>query len=245
MSRRPFFLLAGALALAVVIAGCGIIDYYFLPPPEDTAQELYESGMEYMKDKQYGDAAQAFIKLKDRYPFSPFTPKAEVALGDAYFLDGKYIQAVDAYKEFEAMHPSHEDTPYVLYQIGLASYNMFRSIDLRQDNVREALEYFYRVEETFPDSDYAKSSNEYVVKCRRVLAEHEIFVADFFWRTEQYGPAWKRYIYVVENYGDIADVRSYAKRRAEYSYYEYQKTLSEDERQEIQGSWKKWLKKWL
>lgn len=226
-------------------SGCALIDSYFLPPPEDTAQELFEAGMDAMGNKDYGDAQQYFSKLKDRFPFSPFALRAELALGDAYFLDGEYLLALDAYKEFEALHPSHESIPYVLYQIGSADFNLFRSIDRRQQNIQEGLEYFYRLRETYPDSEYATASEDMITKGRRILAEHEIYVADFFWRTEQYGPAWNRYQYVVENFSDVPDLRDYARKRAEYSYFEYQKTLSEEERLRIQGSWKLWLKKWL
>jgi outer membrane protein assembly factor BamD len=49
----------------------------------------------------------------------------------------------------------------------------------------------------------------------------------------------------VENFSDIPDLRDYAMKRAEYSYFEYQKTLSETERERVQGSWKLWLKQWL
>jgi len=226
-------------------SGCALIDSYFLPPPEDTAQELYEAGMDAMGNKEYGDAQQYFSKLKDRFPFSPFALRAELALGDAYFLDADYLMALDSYKEFEALHPSHESIPYVLYQIGSADFNLFRSIDRRQENIQEGLEYFYRLRETYPDSEYATASEDMITKGRRILAEHEGYVADFFWRTEQYGPAWNRYQYVVENFSDVPDLRDYARKRAEYSYFEYQKTLSEEERLRIQGSWKLWLKKWL
>ncbi|ADU62834.1 MAG: outer membrane protein assembly factor BamD [Pseudodesulfovibrio sp.] len=226
-------------------SGCALIDSYFLPPPEDTAQELYEAGMDAMGNKEYGDAQQYFSKLKDRFPFSPFALRAELALGDAYFLDADYLMALDSYKEFEALHPSHESIPYVLYQIGSADFNLFRSIDRRQENIQEGLEYFYRLRETYPDSEYATASEDMITKGRRILAEHEVYVADFFWRTEQYGPAWNRYQYVVENFSDVPDLRDYARKRAEYSYFEYQKTLSEEERLRIQGSWKLWLKKWL
>jgi outer membrane protein assembly factor BamD len=226
-------------------AGCALIDSYFLPPPDDTAQELYESGMDAMGAKDYDDAQTYFSKLKDRFPFSPFALKAELALGDAYFLDEKYPMALETYKEFEALHPSNESIPYVLYQIGYSNYNLFKSIDRRQENIKEGIEYFYRLQETYPDSDYAKAAADLVVKSRRILAEHEVYVADFFWRTEQYGPAWHRYQFVVENFSDVPDLRDYARKRAEYSYFEYQKSLSEDERLRIQGSWKLWLKKWL
>jgi len=227
------------------VSGCALIDKFFLPPPDDTAQELYEAGMESMGEKEFSTAQGYFTNLKDRFPFSPYALKAELALGDAYFLDEKYQLSLDAYKEFEALHPSNSEIPYVLFQIGKGNYNLFKSIDRRQENIKEGLEYFYRLEETYPDSKYAKTARELIVQSRRILAEHEVYIADFFWRTEQYGPAWHRYQYVVENFSDIKDLRDYARKRAEYSYFEYQKTISEEERLRIQGSWKLWLKEWL
>lgn len=233
------------MLLLLASSGCALIDAYFLPPPEDTAQELWEAGTDAMSEKDYIEAQEYFGKIKDRFPFSPFALKAELGLGDAYFLNEDYLQALDSYKEFEALHPSYEELDYVLFQIGMSSYKMFRSIDRRQENIKEGLEYFYRLEESYPDSKYAQSARGLILESRRILAEHEVFIADFYWRTEKYGPAWNRYQFVVENFSDIPDLRDYARRRAEYSYYEYQKTLSEDERQRIQGSWIRWVKKWL
>ncbi|BCS86968.1 outer membrane protein assembly factor BamD [Pseudodesulfovibrio sediminis] len=233
------------VATLLLLSGCIWIDSYFLPPPEDTAQELYEAGTDAMAEKDYNDAQEYFSKLKDRFPFSPFALKGELALGDAYYLDEEYVLALEAYKEFEALHPSNENIPYVLYQIAKANIDMFRSIDRRQENIKEGLEYLYRLVDTYPDSQYAEAGKSLIVKSRRILAEHEVYMADFFWRTEQYGPAWHRYQYVVENFSDIQDLRDYAAKRAEYSYFEYQKTLSEEERQRIQGSWIRWIKQWL
>lgn len=241
---RSCSVFAVALLLSL-ISGCALIDSYFLPPPEDTAQEIYEAGMEAMHEKEYSDAQEYFNKLKDRFPFSPYALKGELALGDAYFLDEKYLMALDAYKEFEALHPSNEEIPYVIFQIGNTNYHMFKSIDRRQGNIKEGLEYFYRLKDSFPNSEYAVKADDLIAKSRRILAEHEVYVADFFWRTEQYGPAWHRYQFVVENFSDVPDLRDYAKNRAQYSYFEYQKTLSEEERQRLQGSWMRWIKKWL
>jgi len=232
------------LLLLPLISSCGIIDYYFLPPAEDTAQELFESGMDYMQDKRYSRAAENFVKLNDRYPFSPLTTKAQIALGDAYYLDAKYLEALDAYKEFETLHPSSPQIPYVLFQMGQANMKLFRTIDLRQDNVKEALELFYRLEESYPNSEYAKATKDNIYKCRKILAEHEIFVADFFWRTQKYGSAWHRYLYILENYGDVVEFKDYVRKQAEYSYFEYQKALSEEERERVQWTWKRLLK-WL
>lgn len=233
------------LCVVWLFAGCALIDSYFLPPPEDTAQELFEAGMDAMGEKDYSDAQEYFNKLKDEFPFSHFALKAELALGDAYYLDEEYLLALDAYKEFEALHPSNENIPYVLYQIGNSNFNLFRSIDTRQENIKEALEYYYRLRETFPNTEYADAAKDRIVECRRKLAEHEINTADIFWRREQYGPAWHRYQYVVENFSDLPKLREYAHRMARRSYFEYQKTLSEEERMRLQESWLLWLKEWL
>jgi len=232
------------VALLLFLSGCGFIDYFFLPPPEDTAQELFEAGQDAMKEKNYDDAAEYFTKLKDRYPFSPYTPEAELALGDAYFLDNRFDEAVDAYKDFESMHPRHERIPYVLYQIGVSNYKQFKSIDMPQEHVAEALEYFLRLVEAFPDDPYAEEAGKSVQNCRRYLAEHEIFVADFYWRVERYGAAWKRYRRIAQEFKDLPDVVDYALKRAEIAYLRFQKNRSEEERERIQGSWKQWFD-WL
>ncbi|NCC23835.1 MAG: outer membrane protein assembly factor BamD [Deltaproteobacteria bacterium] len=238
---RHFFL---CLMLAGLLQGCGLIDYVFLTPPEDTAQEMAEAGRLAMQEKRYGDAIDSFTKLKERYPFSPYTAMAELALGDAYFLDEQYKAAVATYKEFEALHPRHEAIPYVLFQIGKSNFLMFDSIDLPQDNITEAVDYFNRVALSFPDSPYAGEAREYIVKCRRYEAEHEVFVADFYWRTGNYEAAWQRYSYVVDRYPEQEEIVRYSLVRRDLSYFKYQKSRSQERIDEEKGSWKQWFD-WL
>ena len=230
--------------MLLLVSGCGIIDYYFLPPPEDTAQELFEAGQEAMKEKHYSLAADRFSKLKDRYPFSPYTPRAEIALGDAHFLAQDYDKAADAYREFETLHPRHEQIAYILYQLGMSYYKQFRSIDMPQAHVSEAIEYFTRLSQTYPDSKYAAEAREYIVKCRRYMAEHEVFVADFYWRSGHYSASWRRYRYITENFTDLPDVVQYAAKRADLAYLRAQEDASQAERERVQGSWKQWFD-WL
>ena len=48
---RKSFLRPLALALAVfAFSGCGIIDMVYLPPAEDTAQEIFEAGNDAMRE---------------------------------------------------------------------------------------------------------------------------------------------------------------------------------------------------
>ena len=103
MAKKLLRCLLLALCLGA-LPGCGIIDMFYLPPAEDTAQEIFEAANDAMSEKNYVRAVELYNKLRDNYPFSPYTIDAELSLGDAYFLDEEYDLAAETYKDFEALH---------------------------------------------------------------------------------------------------------------------------------------------
>ncbi len=242
----PDKLIRGLIAIICVtfLAGCGIIDMLYLPPAEDTAQEIYEAANEEMSEKNYVRAVELYNKLKDTYPFSPYTIDAELSLGDAYFLDEEFELAGETYKDFEALHPRNEAIPYVLYQTGMSLLNQFRSIDRATTELQEAYEYFDRLQQTFPDSPYTTSARENMQECRRLMAEHELYIADVFWHMGKYGPAWRRYVYVEENFQDVPEVAEHAAEKSIAAYHKYRAQQAAETRELRQGSWKQWFK-WL
>lgn len=232
------FLLVGLLA------GCGIIDMLYLPPAEDTAQEIFEAANEAMSEKNYIRAVELYNKLRDVYPFSPYTVDAELSLGDAYFLDEEYELAAESYKDFEALHPRNEAIPYVLYQTGMSLLKQFRSIDRATTELQEAYEYFNRIEQVYPDSPYAKSAAENMLLCRKLMAEHELYIADMFWHMDKYGPAWHRYEFVEKNFGDIPDIAEHAREKSLAAWHRYRAEQAAETRAQREGSWRNWFK-WL
>lgn len=242
MTKAPFriLILAGMLSLS----GCGIIDMIYLPPAEDTAQEIYEAGNEAMSEKNYVRAVELYNKLRDTYPFSPYTIDAELSLADAYYLDEEYEIAAESYKDFEALHPRNEAIPYVLYQTGMSLLKQFRSIDRSTTELQEAWDYFNRVDQQYPNSPYAKSAEENMATCRRLMAEHELYIADVFWNMKKYGPAWRRYIYIAENFKDVPDVSEHAMEKSVSAWHLHRSEESQATREQREGSWKNWFK-WL
>jgi outer membrane protein assembly factor BamD len=229
------------------LAGCGTIGGYvdemFDPQPE-TALDLYEDGLLAMEEENYYRAIRSFSDLRDRYPFSPYTVDAELMLADAYYKDGDYKRALEAYKEFESLHPGHPQIPYVLHQVGMANLESATTIDRPQTNIQEALEYFTRLSEVYPESEYGQQAAELIDDCRRLIAEHEVYVADFYWDSNEYGAAWRRYTYIANEFQDLPDVVAYAEKRAQVAYLEHQKNLSRERKRELHGSWKDYFD-WL
>lgn len=224
--RKIFFIFLSLLFLN----GCGIIDYYFLTPPEDTAQELFENAQAHLQDKNYGQAIESLSKLNDGYPFSPYAVQARLMLGDAYYLDKQYVEAVDVYEEFLSMHPRHESVDYVLFQIGVCKYNAYKSIDLPQTGLEEAVESLRRLVESYPQSAYREEAIEYIAKCRKMMAEHELYVADFYFKSKSYKAAWMRYSFVLENFPELPEVVSLAEEKAKIAYFYYQQQENDTQR---------------
>lgn len=216
--------------LIMFLNGCGAIDYYFLTPPEDTAQELYENARGFMQDKDYEQAIDSLNKLNDRYPFSPYAMEARLMLGDAYALDEQYEEAAAVYEEFLGMHPRHESIDYVLFQIGVNKYNAHKSIDLPHTELAEAIESFQRVIDGYPSSKYREPAAEYIVKSRKLMAEHEMYVADFYFKSKSYKAAWTRYKYIVDTFPDLTEIVQLAESKAKVAYFYAQEQENDTKR---------------
>ncbi len=233
------------ILLCLCMSGCGMIDYLFLKPHPQTPLELLEAGKDAFEAKEYNKAAKYFEKLKDKYPFSPYTVEGELLLGDSLFYAKKYADAVDTYKEFESLHPGHKKVPYVLFQIGVADYLQKRTVDLPQDKIEEAIQYFTRLIEGYPNSPYLNKAREYIRKCRFLLAQHQVYVANFYWRTHRYFAAWMRYRYIVKHFPDFPSIVCYAKGMEKFAFIRYEMKVAERKREEIKGGlWRKFLD-WL
>lgn len=241
---RTFIHFFCASVLVVNLTGCGIIDLFYLPVPEDTAQELIEAGNDAMRDKDYSAAIGYYTKLKDNYQFSPYAIEAELSLADAYFLDEEWGQAIEAYKEFESLHPRHGAIPYVLFNIGMANRNLYLSIDRPIAPIEEAYSYFKRITEAYPDSEYMEKSSEMMVECRRLMAEHELYIADFYYRMGKYGAAWMRYKNLVDNFKDVTDIYSHAEEKGQAAFIKHREQQAKETREKREGTWKDWFN-WL
>ena len=241
---KTFARLLGTVVLVSTLSGCGLIDYFYLPPPEDTAQELFEAGNDAIRAKDYVSAAGYFLKIKDNFPFSPYAVDAELNLADAYFLDEEWELASEAYKDFEAMHPRHEAIPYVLYNIGMSNLNGYPSIDRSPVQVEEAYSYFNRLAESYPGTKYADGAKEQMLKCRQLMAEHELYVGDFYFRMERYDSALARYQDIITRFPDVPDIYEHAQLKAKAAFINDREQQAERTREKREGTWKDWFN-WL
>jgi outer membrane protein assembly factor BamD len=170
------------------------------PKVDATADALFQDGMKYFKEKRYARALDHFTKLKTEHPFSPQLTQAELHIADAHYLNQQYPEAINAFKEFEMMHPSNENMPFVVYRLGLSYFDQFTSVDRDQKNTEIAKTYFETVIAKYPKSPYAAEAKDKLAKCNGYLAEHDFNVAHFYLQQEKYPAARDRFEEIVRKY---------------------------------------------
>jgi len=197
---RWFLVLQGMILL---LAGCGKFSSWFSSPEEDRPPNVLASDATRDLESGYYDAAiEGFQTIKDRYPYSEFATQAEMLIAEAYFKKGEYEEAYEAYNEFERLHPKNPGMPRILYQKGLCNYNQIKSIDRDHTPAYLAKEDFERLIQRFPESEQASKANLKIRECNIYLAEHELYVARFYFNKKKYPAARDRFKGVIENYPD-------------------------------------------
>jgi outer membrane protein assembly factor BamD len=201
--------LQGLLALVLVFAfsGCSTVKGW-VGLGKDKADErppevLAEEGIKNLKKKKYDNAIETFEKVRDRYPYSEQALLAQLKVADAYFFKKKYDEAFQAYREFEKLHPTNKAVPYCIFREGQCFYRQRSTIDRDQTYTLKAIDEFKRLKQKYPDSEYITKADFYLTRCRKDLAEHEFYVAEFYYKTKRYQAAVDRYQALMQDYPEF------------------------------------------
>lgn len=197
------------------ISGCGGLPYGdtiqewfgFTPSTKvdgltDEAHILAQDAQERMDADDYKGAAILWQQLKDQYPYSKFAALAELKLGDAYYLNGKYIEALAAYEDFERLHPENGAVPYALYQQGMCYYMKIHGIDRDQTPTIQTIQTLARLVEMYPDSKYAIMAQARIAEAQHTLAGHEFYIGEFYYNRKDYAAAMNRFRGLLQFYPD-------------------------------------------
>ncbi|MFZ5569392.1 MAG: outer membrane protein assembly factor BamD [Thermodesulfobacteriota bacterium] len=193
--KKAFFIILVLFSMA----GCS----WFQTEPDKSAEELAQEGKEYFASERYKKAIDSYKRLKDWYPFSKYATEAELKIADAHFEIEEYTDAILAYEEFENLHPTNENTPYVIYQIGYCYFVQVDTIDRDQSTAQKALETFDRLMKSYPRDPYSIRAQEHRKVCLKNLTGNEIYVGLFYYNEKRYQAAMHRFKSVITDYPDV------------------------------------------
>jgi lipopolysaccharide transport protein LptA len=185
----------------VLIAACLlIISCSSTPRRSDNAGDIYVEGINYMKAKKYDKAKDSFTYIRENFPFDPISFIATVKLGDTYFEQKDYIQAIGVYEDFFNSHPEDENIPYVLTRLGECYEKVSLSFDRDQAYTLKAIDRYVYLKNRYPTSGYAKDVELRLKFLSQKLADRELSTGEFYYRRDQFNAAILRLEYFLKRF---------------------------------------------
>ena len=169
--------------------GSGAVDYSV------SAQKNYEKGLKELEDKDWIAASKYFSFIKSRFPYSKFAVLAELRLADAQFGAEQYLEAVDSYRLFIKFHPTHEmvSNGYASFRIGEGYFRQLSgdfwmfppSSEKDQSSTEDAANELKTFLDKYPDSPYRDKAKDILKEVNKRLAQHEWYVARYYWEHDK------------------------------------------------------------
>jgi outer membrane protein assembly factor BamD len=165
---------------------------------------IYKSGLSYLQEDNYKEAAIEFDKLFLNYPFSSLASKAEIMTAYSLFQNNEIKKAIIKLEEFIDMNPSGKLSEYAQYLLAMSYYiqvsNQGRDPALSQ----KALKYFKIITTKYPNSVYAKDAKLKIEYINNSLAKNELMIGVFYLKNNSPVSSIKRFKSILENYQNTA-----------------------------------------
>lgn len=194
MRMRGLFLAAAVLALS----GCAT-------KKPKTAAEYFATANDHFRHGAFSAAAAEYRELLDQYPFSDYVEEVELRIAHAQYLDGRYAEAIVSLSDFQRRHPTSPHLPFVGYLLGMCYARQVLDYDRDQTASQNAHTYFLTVVRQYPDSPFATLAQQQLARCRQRLAQHELYIAEFYARRGNWKAAEARIVDLAARYGDTEE----------------------------------------
>ena len=202
---------AALLFVSVSITGCSS-----KPKPAEgdysgQAKYAYEQGVEAYESSEYIEALKRLNYVRTKFPYSKFAALAALRIADTYFAQTSMPDAIEAYRRFIQLHPTHPDVAYAQFKIGMCYYEQlpgdwfFMPPAYEKDlaSTEDAARALQRFLELHPNSSYADETREKLAVVQQRLADHEFFVATFYLKRQEPRAAAMRFERLLERFPGV------------------------------------------
>ncbi len=160
----------------------------------NTPEGIYKLAEFYRKQDRFEEAITQYKALSNKHPYSKLAVDAELKVGDCHYEKQEYAEAFSAYKAFKELHPKHRSIDYATYRAAESLREQLpTSVDRDLSQATTAIGLYEELSVNYPQSKYAKESNDKKLKLIQMLADKEIYIADFYFKQGKFTSALNRY----------------------------------------------------
>ena len=164
------------------------------PEGQTEAEVLFKEAKDLVAKSRYIQATEKLNAIRSQYPYSFYATGAELMQADILFSQENYAESAAAYILFRDFHPKYEQLSYVVFRI---SESFFRQLPDTYDRDLsagvEAIKYYEELISTYSNTEYVKDAQSRINLINDMLEKKEIYIADFYFKTNDYFAAKSRY----------------------------------------------------
>jgi outer membrane protein assembly factor BamD len=162
--------------------------------------DLYNKGLEKLKEKQYKTAAKQFEEVERQHPYSGLATKATLMAAFSQYQRNAYTEAIASAERFITLHPGHKDVAYAYYLVALCQYEQIMDVKRDQSTTEKALAALEEVSRRFPGTVYGRDAEAKAVLARDLLAGKEMEVGRYYLKKRAYVASINRFKTVIVKY---------------------------------------------
>jgi outer membrane protein assembly factor BamD len=188
--------------LLIMLTGCALWEQ---KPVQYSTEEYFQQGEALMAEGKYKKAAEAWEKVLDAYISPQMNMLAELKIAEAHYLAEEYAEAAAAYENFLKKHPQERRTPDIMFQLGMSYFQQRLPLDRDQTATYNALVTFQSLVRNFPWSNKVAAAEQKIAVLRKEMADHEFYVGEFYFRTDEFEAALSRFKQLLQNYPEYPE----------------------------------------
>jgi len=207
--------IAAAAVLAVGTVACDKPEAHTALSYTADAQRAYNEALKEFDDHNWIEAQSLFREVKRKYHYSKYAKLAELRIADADFEQEKYAEAIRGYRQFVHDHRSDpEEVAFARSKIAEAQYKQINesfllpTADERdQAIILDAFKELKGYVHDYPDAKESAKIRELLADVTARLMRHELYVARFYLRLDNFEAAVLRVQYALRQFAGGPNVR--------------------------------------
>jgi outer membrane protein assembly factor BamD (BamD/ComL family) len=149
-----------------------------------------------------GDGVEIMLRLSAHAPGTKIAERALLRVGDYYFDDQQYAEAVNTYDQFIKEHTNSPRRQYAMLQVAKAYLMSFRGVKWEVEPLVNAAVRFRLFAAAYPQAAERENISAILEEIHLTLAHKAYATAQFYERTRKKGAAAYYYQKVINEFGD-------------------------------------------
>ena len=166
----------------------------------ETPEYYYSQAMIEFENENYDLALKKFKDLEIKFPLSNEAVQSQIMSAFIDYVRMDYTEAIFKLNRTIKRYPSYKNSDYAYYLKALCYYEQIEGEELDGKNNMLALKNFQQIVNRFPDSKYARDSEQKIISVKENIAAKHMNIGLFYLKREKYFASLNRFKKVIDEY---------------------------------------------